>query len=849
MKFSNAIIAIAATDDRIDLATDGGRLRIYLMDDDVIRFRCTFDDEFAPDHSYALVKTAWPDELDGLLAAERTRVAPITPKLEDRGDHWRTGTAKLTVILYKEPFGVEIRDAATGAVLHRDLRERSFMEDSNGRRMHYSVIGEHDHCYGFGEKTGPLNKLHRRMRMHNVDACGYDAELSDPLYKHIPFYIRFNDETRRACGMFYDNPHDATFDMGRERSGYWERYCLYEVDGGDVDWFFINGPTIPDVVRRYTDLTGKSALPPIGDTGYGHTTMYYTELERDADDAIVAFAERCRREGIPLDAFALASGYTCMPNGKRYQFHWNEAKFKDPAGFVARMKELGVAVTPNVKPGILTTHPDYDEYDRSGAFVRAADGERTQRQRYWGGFAGFPDFTSAAAREIWERHMTEALLDNGIDGIWDDNCEFEIDDADARVDADGSPRAVGGMRPALTNMMAFTSTEALLRHNPDRRPYVISRAGYAGIQRYAQTWAGDNATSWKTLRWNIATILGMGLSGAANHGADIGGWFGPRPEPELLVRWFQEGAFMPRFMTNSSNTDNTVTEPFMYPSYTPYIADAVRLRYRLAAAMYSLLRLASVEGDPVMRPLVYEFPDDPRCWDEGCEFMFGADLLVANVLEPGATEWPVYLPAGCDWYEWGTRRRHAGGQTVTVPVDLGTIPMFLRAGAVLPLSPDVTNLHTQPIERLEVLVEPSRANAFALYEDDGASNAYRHGNYLLTTLAVTPAGGSGSADGGVAVIEARREGRYASKVRSVTLDVFADAVKPFAFDLETGADGAGDANGRRRLAEFVDPEAWAAAGEGWIYDAETTTARVKFANPAGDWRVLADYGVNDLVKM
>ncbi|KAA8831159.1 TIM-barrel domain-containing protein [Bifidobacterium tissieri] len=857
MKKSDKIIALESNDDYIHITTGGSQLRVYLVDDDTIRFRCTFDEKFAPEHSYALVKTAWPDELDELFAAERTRVTPIVPNVEETDDYYVTHTAKLEIRLTKDPFGIEIYDT-DGNLLYKDLKERTFMEDSHGRRYHYSVINAGDHFYGFGEKTGKLNKRLQYLRMHNTDTCGHDAELSDPLYKHIPFYVRFNDHTRKAIGVFYNNPFDSAFDLGREWSGYWDKYSFYCTDGGDVDMFFINGPTIPEVVERYTDLTGKTALPPLGNTGYTHTTMFYTELEKDVDQAILEFVDRCKANDIPFDMFGMASGYTCMPNGKRYQFHWNSAKFPDPAAFMAEMKKRGVAVTPNVKPGILTTHPDYDEFAEAGAFIKDETGEKPENERYWGGFAAFPDFTSKAGREVWERHMTEALLNNGIEGIWDDNCEFDIQNADAMVDGDGRPVTVEGMKPVLGNMMAYTSNHALTQARPNTRPFIISRAGFAGIQRYAQTWAGDNYTCWKTLKYNIPTILNMGLSGAANHGCDIGGWFGPAPEPELLVRWFQEGVFMPRFMTNSSNTDNSVTEPFMYPNYTPYISRAVKLRYALAPTMYSLLREASVKGSPVMRPLVYEFPDDPNCWDESFEFMFGPNILVANVTDPGVTEKSVYLPAGTDWYDFRTKRRYEGGQTINVPVDLDTIPMFLRAGSIVPMTDGVTNLHTQTIDHVTLLVEPSVAGSFTMYEDDGETNEYKNGRYLATTFSITPGAAAnlystdGESNAGtfpasdesheVTVIRATCEGTYDSRVERVEMDVFTHNVQPFTVSMA-------DQSGERLIEKFFDPVKWEAADEGWLYDMESRTTRVKYANPSGDYEIRVSYAINDLVKM
>jgi alpha-glucosidase len=829
MKVCGKILEVHNYGDYLYVKTDGGQFMVYLLDSDTVRFRCTFEEKFAKERSYALVRTAWADELDGLLGNERTRVKPVPVVLEEKDGYWRIGTSSLEVRLCKEPFGIEIYNAS-GELLYEDLKERSFMEDSLGRRKHYSVIGDNDHFYGFGEKTGPLNKAKYSMRMHNTDACGHDAKLSDPLYKHIPFYIRFNDLTRRAVGIFYNNSFDSSFDMGRERSGYWSKYSYFCADGGDIDMFFINGPQISDVVRRYTDLTGKTALPPLTTTGYMSTTMFYTELEKDSDEAILDFIDTCKRNDIPIDGFLLASGYTSGKSKKRYAFNWNHDKFKDPAKFVADMKAKGAALVPNVKPGMLTSHPLFSEFEDSGAFIRDEQTGKADRERFWGGFAGFPDFTSEAGREKWKEHMKESLIAKGITGIWDDNNEFEIENADATVGGDGERRRVEGMRPVMPNMMAYTARQAIKESDPDTRPYVVSRAGFAGIQRYAQTWAGDNFTSWQTLRYNIPTILGMGLSGVANQGCDIGGWFGEAPEPELFVRWFQNGVFQPRFMTNSSNTDNTVTEPFMYPSYTSYISDAVKLRYRLIPTMYSLLRLASVQGDPVMRPLVYEFPDDPKCWDESFEFMFGSSLLVANVLDKGAQSIEVYLPQGAEWYELATYKRYAGGSTVTVPVALSSIPMFVRAGAIIPTCRSLTNIHLQKIEKLNILVEPSARGSFALYEDAGETNAYKNGEYLETALTVEP--------GMVATINAVHSGSYCSKVKTLEFDVVSACAAPLSVDV----------NGRA-LDKFTDTAKWDAADEGWYYDMESKQAHIRCLNSAEDFTVRVNYGIKDLIAM
>jgi alpha-glucosidase len=827
MKVCRKLLGFENHSRHLDLITDAARIRVHLPTDDIVRMRCAFGDDFPEDASYALVLTAWPDRLDGQVPERRT-IEPVPVVVEERPEHLALATKSLRIRVRKEPFMIEIADA-DGRVLHADLPGKPWMRDNLGRLYHYSRMGDRDYYYGFGEKSGYLNKKHRRMRMHNVDTIGYDAELTDPLYKHIPFYIRWDGENRTASGLFYHNAHDAVFDMGCERSGYWDKYTCYCADGGELDVFFINGPDIRDVVRRYTDLTGKTFLQPKFSLGYMASTMYYTELDRDSDRAILDFLDKCREEGIPCDGFFLSSGYTTGKDGKRCVFNWNRDRFPDPGAFIRQAAERGVAIVPNIKPGMLTTHPLHAEFDRAGAYVRDADG-RSLTDRYWGGMASFVDFTNPEGRRLWKAHMKEALLDLGILSVWNDNNEYEIHDEDAVCHGDGSPEKIGGLRPIQPNLMARTAHEAVAEARPGMRPYVVNRAGFAGIQRYAQTWAGDNSTSWKSLKFNIPVILGMGLSGVANQGCDIGGFHGPAPEPELFVRWVQNGIFQPRFSIHSCNTDNTVTEPWMYPSYTRYIRDAIRLRYRLTPYLYSLLYEASTEGSPIMRPLVYEFQRDERVWEESFDFLLGPFLLVANVLEKGAKTRKVYLPEGAEWVDWETKERYAGGQTVELPVTLASIPMFLRGGAIIPMAPNLTNIRRDAVEELHVLVEPSAESRFVLYDDDGVTNNHLRGEYLKTAIEVRR-------DRDV-IIGFTHEGGWNPGWKKMRLDVLFRDVAPIEIRLGDG-----------KLPRFLDPARWERAGIGWYCDMEARIARIKYPWRREDAEVRVRFDVKDLISV
>lgn len=819
LEVSRKLLSVKDEQNYISVKTNAAQFRIYFLDENIIRIRTTFKQIFGEDCSYALVKTCWDDVTDKLMKTERSRVEPIEHTLEKKDHYFIASSKKYDIKIYDDPFYYEISDK-DGNVLHKDLPRRSFVKDRLGRQYHYSTMSNHDMFYGFGEKAGNLNKYKYRMRMHNTDAIGWNAEKSDPLYKMIPFYIDFNSEANKASGVFYNNSHDSVFDMNCEHSSYWkERFSYFQCDGGELDFFFIGGPTIKDVVEHYTDLTGKTTMQPISSLGYMGSTMYYTELEENSDKAIIKFVDTCKKLGIPCDGFFLSSGYTSLGK-KRYVFNWNKKRFPNPQEFVQELEKKGVLLSPNIKPGMLLTHPRLEEFKTNDAYVKNSDNTDFEVDQYWGGPAHFVDFTSKSGRESWAKAMDESLLSLGISSIWNDNNEYEINDDDAVVSLEGKGGTIGDVKPVMPTLMAKVARNTIAKRNPDVRPYITSRAGYAGIQRYAQTWAGDNRTSWKNLKFNVPTILGMGLSGVANQGCDIGGFDGPSPEPELFVRWVQNGIFQPRFTIHSCNDDNTVTEPWMYPSYTKYIREAIQLRYKLVPYFYSLLWESATKGSPIMRPLVYEFQEDPKVSEESFEFMLGSSLLVANILEKGITEKEIYLPSGTSWVELKSMKRYEGGQMIKVSVDMASIPMFLRAGGIIPTAPGLTNIHNDEIKKLDFLIDPTEDSKFTLFEDDGVTNNYQHGDYLETTFNISNITNS---DEKLTEIEVRKEGDFVSKVESLNLSIVCKDVAPMQIKLDD-----------QIISECLDLDDFENISNGWFYDDENKLAKIKLVKPSSE---------------
>jgi alpha-glucosidase len=814
----NQYQSMEKTENGYILHGDSADVKLVFMSDDVIRIRTSFERNFK-EASYALVTTAWEDELDEMFSKERNRIKALDISYEETDKKITFTTKSVKLVLLKHPFSFKLYNSA-GVLIYQDLKERAFDLDQLGRISHYSLVDrEHDHFYGFGEKTGHLDKMGKRLRMSPKDAIGHDPEFGEPLYKHIPFYIRMNDQSKNAVGLFYNNSYDSVFDMCNEISGYWDRYCYYQTDGGDIDLFLISGPGMAEVIDRYTWLTGRSAMPTKQSLGYTASTMYYAELEKDCDKEIYKVIQKHFDEKIYIDNFWLASGYSSgEEDNLRYIFNWNRKRFPDPEGFFEKMSSMGINVIPNMKPGILKNHPYMELFKKNDVFVKTPDGNEDYIGRWWGGYGRFIDFTGSKGRNTWKELLKQTLLSKGSKTVWNDNCEYDgIEDRNALCDCDGRNGTMAELKIIHSNMMAYVGREALEEMYPNERPYIINRAGYAGIQRYAQVWGGDNLTDWRTVKFNIATIMGMGLSGVANMGCDIGGFDGSAPEGELLLRWIQSGIFQPRFCMNSANSDNTVTQPWMYEENMEDVRAAFAQRYRMLPYLYSLMRQAHESGMPAMRPLFLEFPEDENCYiDENLTFMFGPSVLVANVVEKGASSRKLYLPKGATWYDMNDRlRAYEGGQTIEIPVTRSSIPMFLRGSAVYMTTEDVHQASTDIMRRLDLLISAETDNEFVFYDDDGHTKDFEHGVYSRTTIKVK--------SGNRVVISFNKEGSYEDTVERLTLRVVSKDKGAFWVTVD------GEKISRYLVKENLDE-----VESGWYYNLTDRTVMIKCPKPKKD---------------
>jgi alpha-glucosidase len=583
--------------------------------------------------------------------------------------------------------------------------------------------------YGLGEKTGGLDKRGHTWSFWNTDEP-LQLPTRDPLYQSIP--VAYLKSSHGVMTVFSDSPAQQYFDVGESDAGSFR----IEAYDSQVDIYLRWDTALPDAVRAYGKLTGRMPLPPIWALGFHQCRYSYPDEPR-----VLAVAERMRRERVPCDVLYLDIHYM---DGYRV-FTWDPDRFPDPRRLVDTLKAQGFRVVVIVNPGV-KVDPGFEVYQdgtEQDVYLRRTDGS-TYVGVVWPGAAAYPDFTDQTARAWWTRHLA-TLLDLGVAGIWNDmnepsdfsgdrhyRCKFTVPD-DLRARNDGREVDLGALHNVYANGMNGATREAFARLDPRPRGFVLTRAGYAGVQRHAAVWTGDNHSWWEHLAMSIPMHLGLSLSGVPFCGADTGG-FQLNASPELFTRWVAASCLMPFFRVHSA-LDTLDHEPW---SFGAEALDAVRafieLRYQLLPYLYTLTEAACTDGTPVIRPLFWDWPDDPRVANRGDSFMLGDALLVAPVRERGVQERSVYLPAG-GWYDFWSGEYHLGPKSVIADAPLDRLPLFQRAGSIVPY--ECVRQHTNEngdgvLHLLVAPSEPGNASAKAngrLYVDDGDGMAYLSGAY------------------------------------------------------------------------------------------------------------------------
>ena len=692
-----------------------GTLAITPLSDDVVRVHFTTAQSFGRDHSYAVVNHD---------------LGAVSVKVETGSNSTTLVTASVKVTLQQSPLRISFANAA-GEILDADDSGRGIAFAADGAFCVAKQLSDDEHVYGLGEKNGRLDKRGWKLGgynyvMWNSDTYGYDSS-TDPLYVSIPFYL----VTRhgQAHGIFLDNTCRSFFDIGHEQPD----LLTFGATGGELNYYFINGPDPKKVIERYTDLTGRMPLPPLWSLGYNQCRYSYYPESR-----VRLLADTFRIKKIPADVIWLDIHY--QDNYK--PFTWNHKRFPDPKKMISdlRAQDFHVVTIVDPHPKKEKGYAPYDEGIAGNYFVKNPDGS-VYAAPVWPAHAEenpgpsvFPDFSNPAARQWWGS-LYKSFLDLGVAGIWNDMDEPAIFDVpggtmplDVVFDNEGQPATHREIHNVYGQLMSRATFEGLSRLRPHERPFVLTRASFAGGQRYAAVWPGDNTSDWSSLRQSISTLLGLGLSGFPFVGCDIGGYAGA-PDGELYARWLQAGVFFP-FMRSHTEFGSPAKEPWSFGyRYEAINKRSIELRYELLPYIYNVMEQASETGLPALRPLFLEFPDDQQVAGTDDEFMFGGDLLVAPVLHEGVTERDIYLPKG-GWFDYWTGQEFTGGQTIHRPVTLDTIPLFVRGGGFIFRQPVVQSTGEMPGNPLQVLIAPAGESESLFYEDNGASLDYRQGDFM-----------------------------------------------------------------------------------------------------------------------
>lgn len=724
-----------------------GRLALTVLTPRLIRVRYAPDGQFAPRRSWAV---AAPDEA----------FAPAAGTVTEAAAGWQVRT---------EAFAVEV-DRAAPRVAGLAPDGRRFCEDAAPMRAAHAdkYIAPDERFYGFGERMGLLEKTGQRLVNWTTDPARAHGNDLPQMYQAIPIYLALRPGL--AYGVFFNNTWRSVFDVGAGTPG----QLSLHAEGGELDYYLAFGPTPAEVAAAWAQLLGAMPMPPRWALGHHQSRWGYTTAEE-----FRGLAREFRQRALPCDVLHFDIDYM---RGYRV-FTWHPERFPDPAGLLDELRAAGFRAVCIIDPGV-KADPDYGVYADGLArdyFIRDADGA-VVHGFVWPDDSVFADFMRPEVRAWWGEWQ-KALTGPGVSGVWNDMNEPVIFDRPFSQGGGGAgtlpltarqgPAEEATTHAEVHNLyglnMARASYEGLRAQLGGERPFVLTRSGYAGIQRWSACWMGDNSSWWDHLEQALPQLCNMGLSGVPFVGVDIGG-FGDNATGELLARWVQIGALLP-FCRNHAALGTAPQEPWRFgPRVEAIYRAALEMRYRLLPYLYTLFWEAAQTGAPVLRPLLYHFPEDAHTHDCHDEVMLGPSLLAAPIVRPGQTHRAVYLPAG-EWYDWHTGARFTGPVHLLAEAPLERMPLYVRAGTVLPLGPALQHVEAQTLDPLTLRVFPG-TGVGQLYEDDGRTFAYEAGAWCLTRFRLSPT---------TLTIDARN-GAYAPASRRVQVEVAGEVVHAFEDD-------------------------------------------------------------------
>lgn len=671
-------------------------------------------------------------------AIEGDKQQPTAFTVTNQGDHYDLTTAELTVHLDAAGH-VDVDDAA-GHPLITAYRGNRQLLDKGVDKVHQRLVEAEGHSisgatvqgdrgyqviealapdeqlYGLGDKPGYLNKRGYEYDNWNSDIPDAHLETFTKLYKSIPVLLGLKNG--HPYGLFFDNPYRSHFDLGKESA----HYYFYSAVAGNLDYYILGGASLKAIVTNYTYLTGRTPLPQKWTLGYQQSRWGYSASQHEVQE----IADELEKNDLPCDAIHFDVDYM---RGYRV-FTWDQQKYPSgPGQFIAQLKRRGIRVIPIIDPGV-KQDPNYAVYEtgvKNGYFVKSPDGKLYINQ-VWPGNAAFPDFGRPAVRNWWA-HNVKFLTDLGVAGIWNDMNEpasFKGPIPDDVVFSDQDrPATHRKMHNVYGHNMA-RATYAGLKAQQGKRPFVITRAAYAGTQKYSTVWTGDNQSIWPHVQLLIPQLCTLGLSGFSFVGTDIGG-FGADTTPELLTRWIEAGLFSPLFR-NHAAMGTRHQEPWVFgePTLSIY-RKYLKLRYRFVPYLYDLFAQETQTGLPPMRPLVLNDDQDPRNREINDEYMVGETVLVAPVVQQGQTKRLVYLPRG-EWVDFWNNREYAGHQDIVADAPLAKLPLFVQKNTLLPWGPAVSHISDQPDTTMTFRLFGDHGT-YDHYQDNGTDFKYQAGEW------------------------------------------------------------------------------------------------------------------------
>lgn len=594
----------------------------------------------------------------------------------------------------------------------------SQMESLHKIEIIKEMLGE-EYFYGLGEETGYFNKKWYRYEMWNSDVPMPHVESIRSLYVSVPFFITLRKNI--SFGIFFDNTFKTYFDMGFEN----QNYYYFASDNGEFNYYFIYGPEIKNVIEGYTYLTGVFPIPQLWSLGYQQSRWSYGSQE-----TVVDLAKKFRDKMIPCDVIYLDINYM-----EKYKvFTWDKERFKNFKEMTDKLRSSGFKIVPIIDPGVKKEeeYKVYEEGIKNNYFIKNSDGSN-YINKVWPGDALFPDFTMHDAGKWWGDNV-KTLLDHGAAGIWNDMNEpatfnGPIED-EVIFQNDGKITDHSEIHNIYGHLMAEATYESI-KNNTNKRPFVLTRAGFSGTQRYSAVWTGDNQSFWENLRLSIPMLLNLGISGFPLCGSDVGG-FQNDCTSELFCRWIELGCFIP-FFRNHSCIYTKDQEPWAFGRRIEEISRKyIELRYKLLPYIYNLFKEAEDKGLPPMRPLVLNYQDDENTYEINDEFLLGNDMLIAPALNQGEKARLVYIPEG-KWYDFWNNKIYEGKSYIISDTPLEKCPVFIRSGGIIPTWDVQQYVGEKPMDTVNFEIYPGN-NTYKYYEDNGTDYKYRNGEYNIYNI-------------------------------------------------------------------------------------------------------------------